>query len=263
MFRRFLHTALFLPFLSLPAMAEKPVTAELLQGWQSANGTRISAIRLTLKPGWKTYWRAPGDAGIPPQFNWRGSRNLKALQVSWPAPKVFDQNGMRSIGYENQVILPLHITPRRNGDAIDVKLKLEIGVCEDICIPETLRLRGTLNTTTRTPDPSIAGALASLPFSASEVGAKGVTCAMKPISDGIQLTARLTLPPAGGQEVVVVEPGQPGIWVSQANTSRSGQTLTATVDMVGDGGPFAVNRSNLRFTVLGRNHAVDLKGCRG
>ena len=98
-----------------PAMAQgvdNLVQLEILDGGKTAKGTYLGALRLDLKDGWKTYWRAPGDAGIPPQFDWSGSANIEDISITWPAPHVFDQNGLRSIGYEDQLVLPIEITPR-------------------------------------------------------------------------------------------------------------------------------------------------------
>lgn len=255
--------ALIAPF--SPAFAEapesSPVTARLVDGWQQPDGTRISAIQLTLAPGWKTYWRAPGDAGIPPEFNWRGSRNMGGVAVSWPTPEVFDQNGMRSVGYSHQVTLPLAVSPKQAGQPVEVNLTLDIGVCKDVCVPETLAIKGVLDAIGSTPQPAIAAALAEMPYTATESGAKGVTCDLSPSQDGLKITAKLSLPPTGTTEHVVIEAGSPGIWVSEATASRSGNTLTAEALMVQQNGAMAIDRSTMRFTVLGSSHAVDLRGC--
>ena len=99
------------------AQVEDIVTAELLPGWRE-DGRHIAAIRLTLAPGWKTYWRAPGDAGIPPVFDWSASGNVRAVAVQYPVPKVFDQGGVRSVGYADSVTFPVFITPQEPGGAI-------------------------------------------------------------------------------------------------------------------------------------------------
>jgi DsbC/DsbD-like thiol-disulfide interchange protein len=239
-----------------------PVTAELIDGWQQADGTRVGAVRLTMAEGWKTYWRAPGDAGIPPEFSWNGSRNLAGVAINWPAPQVFSQNGMRSVGYARQVTLPLSIAAQRAGEPVEINLQMDIGVCKDICVPQTLTLTGTLDSSATAPVPAIAAALAEQPYSAAEAGARGVTCILSPSKDGLNITASLTLPSAGGSEHVVIEAGRPDVWVSEATTRRSGDTLTAQAEMVsGSGRAFALDRSAVRFTVLGSSHAVDLRGC--
>jgi DsbC/DsbD-like thiol-disulfide interchange protein len=239
-----------------------PVTATLIEGWQQADGTRMSAVHLTLADGWKTYWRAPGDAGIPPLFDWRGSRNLAGVTIDWPTPQVFGQNGMRSVGYAHQVTLPLSVAPQRADQPVEISLTLEIGVCKDICVPQTLTLEGTLATGGAIPVPAIAAALAERPFSAQEAGAGTATCTLVPVKDGLRITANLTLPPAGGEEYVVIEAGRADVWVSEATSRRNGSVLTAQADMVASGGgAFALDRSAIRFTVLGTSHAVDLRGC--
>jgi DsbC/DsbD-like thiol-disulfide interchange protein len=89
--------------------------ADLLPGWQNPDGTRTAALRLTLAPGWHTYWRSPGEAGIPPRFDWTGSRNLTSVALHWPQPQIFDQNGLRTLGYEGDVILPIDVTAAADG----------------------------------------------------------------------------------------------------------------------------------------------------
>ena len=92
------------------------VRAELRPGWRKADGTHMTALQLTLAPGWKTYWRAPGEAGIPPSFDWSGSSNIQSVGITWPTPKVMYQSGMRSVGYSDQVVFPMQITPSEDGD---------------------------------------------------------------------------------------------------------------------------------------------------
>ncbi|WP_298839361.1 protein-disulfide reductase DsbD domain-containing protein [uncultured Roseobacter sp.] len=239
-----------------------PVTAQVLPGWVNADGTRVAALHLALEAGWKTYWRAPGDAGIPPAFDWSGSKNLRSVGVSWPAPDVFDQNGMRSIGYEDNLVIPLAITPTRPGQPVRLAVEMDLGVCSDICIPYELSLDAVLDSETTRPTPAIAAALAQRPFSAGEAGVTAATCRVEPTEDGILLEARVTMPTAGGREVAVIESGVPGVWVSEAETRRAGSSVIARSEMIHtDGGAIALDRKAIRITVLGSSHAVDIQGC--
>lgn len=251
---------------STPGLAqtpfEVPVTGEVLPGWITKDGTRTAAIRLILAPGWKTYWRAPGDAGIPPQFDWSASDNLNAISVDWPAPKVFEQNGMRSVGYEDTLVIPLHIEPSRGNRPVALKATLEMGVCSDICIPHTMEFDADITTDNLTPTPAIAAALAQRPYSSAEAGVTAAQCKLSPTTDGLRIEARLTMPSAGGSEHVVIEPGLDNVWVSEAKTQRTGSVVTATSEMVNfEGGAIALDRSAIRITVLGSNYAVDVQGC--
>lgn len=239
-----------------------PVTADVLPGWVQADGTRMAALRLSLAPGWKTYWRAPGDAGIPPQFDWSASRNLASVAVIWPAPKVFDQNGMRSVGYENDLVIPLQIKPTEQGRPIHLKADMDLGICSDICIPHSLEFDVRIDNVETTPTPAIAAALAQKPYSAKEAGVQDTQCIVSPTSDGLQIETRVTMPTAGNPEYVVIEPGPGDIWVSESVTKRQGGEVVSISDMVHvNGGTIALDRSAIRITVLGSKYAVDIHGC--
>lgn len=95
----------------------------------------IVGIHLTLDWGWKTYWRSPGDAGIPPGFRWTGSKNLKSATVLWPAPLRFADPAGNSIGYKGEVVLPVLLEPKDPAKPVDVKLQLDYAICKDICAP--------------------------------------------------------------------------------------------------------------------------------
>jgi len=91
-------------------------------------------LEIVLEPGWKTYWRSPGEGGMPPRFDWRGSANLAGVTVAWPAPKRFEIGGMESVGYSDRVILPLEAKLARPGAPLAVKLALRYAVCREICM---------------------------------------------------------------------------------------------------------------------------------
>lgn len=101
----------------------------------------VGGVEITLTPGWKTYWRYPGDAGIPPRFDWSGSENLAKVEVLYPAPKrIMDGSGTTSIGYETRVIFPLRIYPKDAAKPVTLKLKLDFATCEKLCIPADANL---------------------------------------------------------------------------------------------------------------------------
>lgn len=239
-----------------------PVKADVLPGWLQSDGSHMAALRLKLAPGWKTYWRVPGDAGIPPSFDWSKSRNMSNVAVVWPAPKVFDQNGMRSVGYENELIIPLKIEPAQQGRPIRLKANMQLGICSDICIPHALDFDVNIDSTNSAPTPEIVAALAQQPYSADEAGVQSAQCNISPTSDGLQIEARVTMPSAGSPEYVVIEPGPGDIWVSEPETKRQGGEVVAISDMVHvNGGAIALDRSAVRITVLGSKYAVDIRGC--
>ena len=81
----------------------------LLAGSRSG-AVLLGGIAFQLQPGWKTYWRTPGDSGVPPRFDFSKSDNIEAVTVLWPAPLKFDDGaGGHSMGYHDQTLLPLRI----------------------------------------------------------------------------------------------------------------------------------------------------------
>lgn len=261
-------TSMICALLALGATAQaqtspdEAVTVRILSGWTQQDGTQMAAIDLQLADGWKTYWRVPGDAGIPPRFSWRGARNVDWVKVHWPTPSVFWQSGMRSVGYENRVVLPVTVSRKRAGKDSRLKGSIDIGVCSDICVPVTLHVDQVLPASGGQRDAAIAAALAALPYSRNEAGVKSASCKLRPSDDGMQVTATLRMPSTGGAEEAVIEPPASGVWVSDAKTSRSGDTLTITAEMVSySDGPLVVDRSAIDIMVIGSSYAVEIAGC--
>ena len=259
-----LKTSCLVAGLATPALAgpfDDLAQIDVIPGWQTPSGTHMAGIRVTLQPGWKTYWRAPGDAGIPPQFSWDGSENIVSAQYHWPTPQVFDQLGMRSIGYYDSLVLPIELTQVDANVPIQMSGQITIGVCEDICVPVSVPFNASLPTDGRR-DGAITASLLNQPISAAEGQVSAVTCSITPFDSGLTVTATLSMPSTGSNESVVIEAGNPEVWVSQPDTSRSGDTLQATVDMIhATSNSFALDRSAIRITVLGSSHAVDVQGC--
>jgi len=100
----------------------------------------IAGVQIRLEPGWKTYWRMPGDSGVPPSFDWSGSKNLKSAEVLYPAPHRFTDASGTAIGYEDEVVFPVMVTPERSGEPVELKLDVDYGICKTLCIPNQASL---------------------------------------------------------------------------------------------------------------------------
>jgi DsbC/DsbD-like thiol-disulfide interchange protein len=94
-----------------------------------------AGIEVRLDKGWKTYWRYPGDSGVPPRFAFSRSENLQAVAVQWPLPHRFSDDGGQSIGYKDRVIFPLRIEPKDSAKPVTLRLDLDYAVCEKLCVP--------------------------------------------------------------------------------------------------------------------------------
>jgi DsbC/DsbD-like thiol-disulfide interchange protein len=236
---------------------------ELLDGWSRPDGSRLAAVQIRLAPGWHTYWRVPGEAGIPPHFDWTDSRNLASVAYQWPRPEIFDSFGLRTFGYSEELVLPVVLTPSDSGEPMQVAVDIAFGVCADICVPAEARLRARV-----VPDAPpqararIEAALADRPQTPGEAGVARVTCRMQPSADGFDLTAEITFARAPlPDQVAVLEPGQPGIWIGASDSRTEGRTVIARASVATDGAGTVLARRDLRVTVLDDRRAVEIRGC--
>jgi DsbC/DsbD-like thiol-disulfide interchange protein len=240
------------------------VRVSILPGWREADGTHVAALRFELAEGWKTYWRSPGEAGIPPRFDWRGSRNLGAVEILWPTPQQTTTNGMQTIGYAHDFVLPVRLTPARADQPITLSATLEIGICKDVCVPVDTQVTLDLPLKTGARDPRIAAALAARPYTAAEAGVGRVACTLTPVEGGMKLVAEIEMEQMGAREMVVIETSNPELWVAQTESLRDGRHLRAETQVFHvDGRGFLLDRGGLRLTVLSTGDAVDIRGCPG
>jgi DsbC/DsbD-like thiol-disulfide interchange protein len=135
----------------------------LLAGSRSG-AVLLGGVALQLQPGWKTYWRTPGDSGVPPKFEFSKSDNVEAVTVLWPAPKKFDDGaGGVSLGYHDQVVLPLRIVAKNVDKPVILRAEINYAVCEKLCIPVVANAELAFNSVASTEDSALFAALDTVP----------------------------------------------------------------------------------------------------
>lgn len=140
--------------------------ARLIAGLKAGEGGATilrAGVEIRLDPGWKTYWRYPGDAGIPPRLDFARSDNVKAVSVAWPAPERFVQDGIGSIGYQREVIFPLRVVPADPARPAVLRVKLDYAVCEKLCMPVEATAELVVTGREAAQEPRIAAAEAAVP----------------------------------------------------------------------------------------------------
>jgi len=156
------------------APAQAPVWSELLNararligGAPATAGAKsyLAGVEIALDEGWKTYWRMPGDAGVPPNFDWSGSSNVAALNVLYPAPQRMSEPAADTVGYKHAVLFPVEVVPKDASQPVRLALAVEFGVCREICIPAEARLSLALTPAqmASTPSPAMLAALEKVP----------------------------------------------------------------------------------------------------
>ena len=164
--------------LTLPAWAETTNQAgriALVAAIQSAGGAPVvqAGLSFHLNPGWKIYWRTPGDAGYPPALTWDRSRNIGNPVLSWPAPHRNVEAGLQSIGYTGDVIFPLTIPVPHPGQPVHLDVDVDYLACEKICVPLNAALMLDLPAGDAQPSPHahlLAQASAQIPGDPARMG---------------------------------------------------------------------------------------------
>src|SRR5882757_10477084 len=120
---------------SSPWQRDAHSAVRLLAGSRSG-AVLLGGIAIQLQPGWHTYWRNPGDSGVPPRIDFGKSENIEAVTILWPAPTKFaDGAGGISLGYQKQVVLPLRIVAKNADKPVTLRADINYAVCEKLCIP--------------------------------------------------------------------------------------------------------------------------------
>jgi len=124
----------------------------------------LGGIGFQLQPGWKTYWRTPGDSGVPPRIDFSKSDNVESVKILWPAPVKFpDGAGGTSFGYKNQVMLPLRIVAKSPDKPVTLRAAISYAVCEKVCIPVEAQAELAFVSVASTEDGAISAALDTVP----------------------------------------------------------------------------------------------------
>ena len=259
---KYLLTILLLPGAALAQNMDYG-SVKLLKGWQAEDGSYQIALAFTLNEGWKTYWRTPGPAGLPPIFSWEGSDNIGDVRFDWPTPEIIDQSGMITLGYHNTFVLPIRISPEADGP-VRMAMTLNFGVCSDICVPAQVVFLARLNGSAVEGVELIEAALLKGPQTAETSGLESIACTVEPRGNGYEITANLGFAEAIDAPMTVIEYGTQEIWIDFTEVKTEGGAITASAPMQYYGsGEMDMDMSALTVSVFGTDRAVEIQGCPG
>ncbi len=197
---------------SSPWAEESHAAIRLIAGTNQKNADRLRAgIELRLAPGWHTYWRYPGDAGVPPRFDFSGSQNLAAARVSYPAPHLLADEAGNSIGYKGDVIFPLTVTPEQAGKPVRLRVVVDYAICEKLCVPAKGSAELTLSPGASASDKALAAAEAQVPRSASATEA-GLSVTRVPAKNGQRAQVLVDVAAPAGKPVTLFAEGPTAEW---------------------------------------------------
>ena len=234
-----------------------------LPGRAEPGGGRLAGVVVDLAPEWKTYWRSPGAAGVPPSFDWSGSGNLASAEVLWPRPHFFESFGIETLGYAQRVVFPVRLTPEDPAKPMDVRLDLAIGVCREICVLEETAVAETIAPDApETGAPVVAAAEASVPRPAAGLGLTEAGCRVAGAGKTRSFEATLDFDRALEAPRVVIEGPELAFFndvrtLPQPDEGRL--RVEAEVSLLDE--QAWIGRSDIRMTVLAEDFAADIEGC--
>jgi len=240
------------------------VQLELVAGWRLDSGAHMAALRISLAPGWKTYWRTGGETGIPPKLDWQGTSNLDHVVYHWPRPDIIEADGVQVIGYHNELLLPIELFPATEGASVNARVNVQIGVCNDVCIPVSTDLRATFSPDADSGRFLIELALSDTTISAAKAGVKNLGCSLMPVEDGYRLKALFDMPERARTppQIVVFETPLPDVWVAPSQSRQTGARLSAETSLMSYGADSpTIDPSQIRITIINASQAIDAGTC--
>lgn len=144
----------------------------LLSGREATDTATVRAgVEITLNPGWKTYWRYPGNSGVPPRFDFSASDNVAAVVVAYPAPMRFEDGNGTSIGYGERVVFPLQVAVKDPSKPVTLRAKIDYAICAKLCVPVEAKVALSLQKASAATDTLLRAAHAQVPRAATSGGA--------------------------------------------------------------------------------------------
>ena len=240
-------------------MASQPSTARIIDAGPAAElgapGLRLAGIAVTLDPNFITYWRTPGDAGVPPAFDFTGSTNVKAARIEYPAPHKFDEAGAEAFGYSDGVIFPLLITPQDPAQPIALDLAFDYAVCANVCLPAKAHLRAALDGPPSSEAGLVRGALAEVPQAREVGGAEPLRIdRVTPEGNG-GFTVEATTPDAGA--TLFAESPDGWFFKASAGSPRPNGRVAFSVILL-DKPSGTLPTTPLRLTLVGSSGSIEV-----
>lgn len=237
--------------------------ARLVEGSANADGTVQAGFEIVLEDGWKTYWRVPGESGIPPLLEFKSSSNIKDVTVHWPAPATFKDSTGFSIGYKHHVLLPFTVTPEVGAQSVELNLSAFFGVCSEICVPADARISLSLDPGNKEGRDQriIDDAMIKVPTLAHSPDFNVSQAKLESGSDAEHVYVQLQLPDSADDIIVLTE--GPQNWYFDpyldkvARTNAKREPFMAKIPVYREARDALSGEEKLRITVIANGSAIE------
>ena len=242
---------------------DENIEISFLKAWDSKEAT-LYALFIKMKKNWKTYWKYPGDSGFSPEFKIIESNNLKKIEILWPTPKVFFENGSVINGYKKELILPLFFYKEKSSKKIDFKLNFLMGFCDDICIP----IKFIINSknaliTNDLKNKLISNSLEKMPQDLSN-SENLIECEVKKINKKMKLISKFDnnfFSNNHSIDQIILEYLDGQIWFSEISKTNERFEFLSIINSLDDNN-FFLDKSKIKYTIITRSGGFQQKGCK-
>lgn len=240
-----------------PWVSDQHSSVRLIAGSRNG-GVLLGGIAFQLQPGWKTYWRTPGDSGVPPRFDFSASDNIEAVTVLWPAPMQFpDGAGGTSFGYHKQLLLPLRIIAKKPDKPVTLRAEINYAVCDKLCVPVDAKAEVSFLSDASAEDPSLATALETVPQPA-KIGDPNPLTIQRVSRDGNRVLVDVVAP--GGKDARLFVEGPTADWALPPpklleRTAAGLQRFSFELEGLPSGAK--PEGAALKLTLVGEGHAYE------
>ena len=242
---------------------DENIDISFLKAWDSKEAT-LYALFIKMKKNWKTYWKYPGDSGFSPEFKIIESNNLKKIEISWPTPKVFFENGSVINGYKKELILPLFFYKEKSSKKIYFKLNFLMGFCDDICIPIKfiINSKNALKTN-ELKNKLVSNSLEKMPQDLSN-SENLIECEVKKINKKMKLISKFDSNFFSNNHSIdqlILEYLDGQIWFSEISKTNERFEFLSTINSFEDNN-FFLDKSKIKYTIITRSGGFQHKGCK-
>ena len=242
---------------------DENIEISFLKAWDSKEAT-LYALFIKMKKNWKTYWKYPGDSGFSPEFKIIESNNLKKIEISWPTPKVFFENGSVINGYKKELILPIFFYKEKSSKKIDFKLNFLMGFCDDICIPIKFIINSKIALkTNELKNKLVSNSLEKMPQDLSN-SKNLIECEVKKINKKMKLLSKFDSNFFSNNHSIdqlILEYLDGQIWFSEINKTNERFEFLSTINSFEDNN-FFLDKSKIEYTIITRSGGFQQKGCK-
>ena len=242
---------------------DENIEISFLKAWDSKEAT-LYALFIKMKKNWKTYWKYPGDSGFSPEFKIIESNNLKKIEISWPTPKVFFENGSVINGYKKELILPIFFYKEKSSKKIDFKLNFLMGFCDDICIPIKFIINSKIALkTNELKNKLVSNSLEKMPQDLSN-SKNLIECEVKKINKKMKLISKFDSNFFSNNHSIdqlILEYLDGQIWFSEISKTNERFEFLSTINSFEDNN-FFLDKSKIEYTIITRSGGFQQKGCK-